>query len=146
MNKSMLLMVMFTMVLWSTFTSCNSSAKKVENAEENVTEAKADLKDAKAEYMQEVENYRIQSAEKYDANVKSIEEFNLKIAKEKSQVKKSYDKQIAELEQKNMEMKKRMDEYRGESKDQWEQFKSEFNRDMDQLGTALSNLTVKNNK
>ncbi len=142
----MLLMVMFTMVLWSTFTSCNSSAKKVENAEENVTEAKADLKDAKAEYMQEVENYRIQSAEKYDANVKSIEEFNLKIAKEKSQVKKSYDKQIAELEQKNMEMKKRMDEYRGESKDQWEQFKSEFNRDMDQLGTALSNLTVKNNK
>lgn len=139
-------MVMFTMVLWSTFTSCNSSAKKVENAEENVTEAKADLKDAKAEYMQEVENYRIQSAEKYDANVKSIEEFNLKIAKEKSQVKKSYDKQIAELEQKNMEMKKRMDEYRGESKDQWEQFKSEFNRDMDQLGTALSNLTVKNNK
>ena len=68
------------------------------------------------------------------------------IAKEKSQIKEEYNKQIAELEKKNMEMKKRMDEYNGESQDQWDRFKSEFNRDMDQLGTALSNLTVRNNK
>jgi hypothetical protein len=30
-------------------------------------------------------------------------------------------------------------------KDQWEIFKAEFDRDMEQLGIALGNLTVKNN-
>lgn len=39
-----------------------------------------------------------------------------------------------------------MDEYKADSKEQWDAFKAEFNRDMDELGIALKDLTVKNNK
>lgn len=146
MNKSIVLIAIATLVYSFIFIGCDNAAKKVENAENNVTEAKAELKDARAEYMKDVENYRRQTADQLEANNKSIEQFNLSIAKEKAQTKDAYNKQIAELELRNRELQKRMDEYNGDSKDQWDQFKSEFKRDMDQLGIALSNLTVKNSK
>ena len=55
-------------------------------------------------------------------------------------------KKIAELEQKNADTQKKLNEYKADSKEKWEMFKSEFNRDMDELGKAFSNMTVKNNK
>ena len=39
-----------------------------------------------------------------------------------------------------------MDEYKAEGKEQWEEFKAEFSRDMDELGKAFKDLTVKNEK
>ena len=37
-----------------------------------------------------------------------------------------------------------MDGYKVEGKDQWEAFKAEFNKDMENLGVALENLVGKN--
>ena len=50
------------------------------------------------------------------------------------------------MEQKNTDMKKRMDEYKADGKEQWKKFKAEFSRDMDELGQAFKDLTVKNVK
>ena len=66
-------MVIFAIAIGFVFTGCDNAAKKVENAEENVTEAKDELKDAKAEYAADMENYKRQSAEKYESNMRSIE-------------------------------------------------------------------------
>ena len=41
-------------------------------------------------------------------------------------------------------MKKKMDDYKAEGKEQWEAFKTEFSHDMDELGQAFKDLTVKN--
>ncbi len=43
-------------------------------------------------------------------------------------------------------MKKKMDNYRVETKDNWKNFKAEFNRDMDEIGKAFSNLTKDSTK
>ena len=43
-------------------------------------------------------------------------------------------------------MKRKMDDYKEEGKEKWETFKTEFTHDMDELGTAFKNLTVKNVK
>ena len=43
-------------------------------------------------------------------------------------------------------MKKRLEDYKADSKDKWESFKTEFNHDMDELGSAFKDLTVKNTK
>lgn len=40
-------------------------------------------------------------------------------------------------------MKKKMDEYRVEGKDKWELFKTEFGKDMDELGESISNFGKK---
>ena len=128
-----------------TMFSCGNAEQKVANAEENVADAEKKLSDAEDEYLADVEKHRMMYSEKIAANDKSIAEFNARIEKEKKDVRAEYKAKIEELEQKNSDLKKKMDDYKVEGKDQWEIFKTEFSRDMDELGTALSNITVKNN-
>ena len=74
---------------------CDSSAKKVENAQTDVAEAKADLKEAKDDYTQEIEAYKQETAEKIATNDKSITDFKTRIATEKKEAKADYNKKIA---------------------------------------------------
>ena len=55
-----------------------------------------------------------------------------------------YAKKINELEQKNREIKEKVNTYKNEASDDWETFKKEYNRDMDDLGRSLKNFTVDN--
>ncbi len=145
MKKSILVI---TALLFGTavlFTNCDSPSQKVENAETNAAEAQEDLDQARQDYLEDVEVYKKQTAERIAANNKSIADFNARIETEKAEAKAEYKLKIAELERKNSDMKKKLEDYKVEGKDQWETFKSEFNRDMDQLGNALQDLTVKNN-
>lgn len=145
MKQSIVVLTVFMFSMTLMFISCENSAKKLDNAEKDVTEAKDDLEEAQQDYLKDMEEYRLQTANKIEANKRSISEFNARIENEKKEVKAEYKMKIAELEQKNSDMQKKIDEYKVEGKDQWELFKTEFNRDMDELGKALSNITVKNN-
>ena len=44
------------------------------------------------------------------------------------------------LEKKNIELKKRMGEYKYESKEKWEEFKQGFNHDMDVVGKSIKDF------
>ncbi|MBN2681449.1 MAG: hypothetical protein JXR58_03000 [Bacteroidales bacterium] len=141
MKKKILVITTFAFVFAAVFISCNSSSEKVTKAEENVEKAKEDLITAKAEYQQEIEDYKIIAANKTAANEQNFTEFNARIEKEKDVVKADYKKKMAELEQKNTDMKKRMADYKEDGKENWEIFKINFNRDMDQLGKSIRDLT-----
>lgn len=145
MRKSILLFTFIAVVSSLMYTSCKSSSEKVENAEEKVTEAEQNLNDAQQEYQADLDNYRMQTASTIETNNRNIAEFNARIENEKNEVRAEYRTKIAELEAKNNEMKQKLDNYQSEGKDQWESFKNEFNRDMDQLGRSISDLTTKNN-
>ena len=144
MKQSILILAIFSFLATALIISCDSPAQRVEAAETNVAEAKEDLAQAKQEYLEDIENFRLQTAEKIAANNQRIADFNVKIEKEKAEAKAEYKTKVAELEQKNRDMKKKMDEYQVEGKDQWETFKAEFNKDMENLGVALENLVGKN--
>lgn len=146
MKKSILILASATLVSGLALTSCNSSSENVDKAEQAVTDANNELEKANQEYLADIENYRTETASKIAANNQSIIDFNLRIEKEKKEVKDDYKKQIAELELKNSDMKKKMDDYKAEGKDNWETFKTEFSHDMDELGAAFKDLTVKNVK
>jgi len=105
-----------------------------------------DLDKANEEYLTDVENYRRESADKIATNERSIAEFKTRVANEKKEAKAEYQKKITDLEQKNTDMKKRMDDYKVEGKENWEKFKSEFKYDMDELGKAFKEFTVKSKK
>ena len=126
------------------FTSCHTAAEKVENAKEKSIKADEDFNIAIEEYLADVENFRIETAAKIEANKQMIADFNLKIASAKKDAKAYYVEQIAVLEQKNIAMKEKLDAYEVSGKDNWETFKTEFSRDMDDLGEALKNFTIKN--
>ncbi|MDP2089552.1 MAG: peptidase M23 [Flavobacteriaceae bacterium] len=140
MKKSILLMAAFTFITGAILTSCNTPAEKVDNAEKNVVKANKDLDKANQEYLADVEKYRKETADKIAANDKSIAEFKARIAHEKKDAQVAYQKKIAVLEQKNSDLKKKIDAYKAEGKEQWEKFKIEFSKDMDELGTAFVNF------
>lgn len=126
------------------FTSCNSPAEKVENAKEEVSEAKEDLNAAQEEYVTDIELYRSETEKRIAENEVMIADLNSKIRMSKSKMKADYEKQVAALEQKNKDLRVRMNEYKGDSKENWNNFKTEFGKDMDELGNSLKNFTIDN--
>ena len=50
------------------------------------------------------------------------------------------------METKNEELRVKIETYKADGNENWEKFKTEFNRDMSELGEAIKNLTVKNVK
>jgi DNA replication protein DnaC len=145
-KRSIATMALGALIAGALVMGCNTSATKVENAQDNVTQAEKDLAKANEEYLADVEKYRQEAAVKIAANNQSIADFNARMANEKAEARADYKKKIDAIEQKNSDLKKKLEEYKAEGKDSWENFKSEFSRDMDELGTAFKNLTVKNSK
>jgi uncharacterized protein HemX len=125
--------------------SCNSPAKNLENAESNVVEAKEDLSKAQEEYAADVRLFRLETDKKITANEKEIADINEKIKKSKSKQRSEYEKQIVVLEQKNKTLKQKMDDYKADTNKDWQLFKTEFNKDMDELGLALKNFVTESN-
>mgnify|MGYP007006686709 FL=1 len=126
------------------FTSCNSAAEKVDNAEDKSIKADEDFNIAKEEYLADVENFKKEITAKIDANNQMIADFKVKAATSKKDAQVYYQEQIAILEQKNIAMKQKLDAYEVSGKDNWETFKAEFSRDMNDLGEAFRNFTIKN--
>lgn len=145
-NSIPTLAVAFFLLVFAGFTSCESPQKKVDDAQSEVEAANKALEVANAEYIAEVEAYRQEKAVAIAANDSTIVAVRLRMANEKKNVKADYEKTIADLEQRNRVLKAKMDNYNDEGKERWESFKQEFNRDMDELGTALKDLTVDNKK
>lgn len=125
-------------------TGCNTPAEKVEKAQQEVDEANNKLDKVTDEYQADIAKYRLEATKRIAANEKSIAEFNARIDDQKKVAKADYTIKIAELEKKNTDMKKKMDDYKEDGKDKWEKFKLEFNHDLEELGKAFKDLTVKN--
>ena len=122
---------------------CQSSAEKVQKAKDKVQEAKSDLEKARFDSITEYQQFRKEAEEKIAAQEKIISDFRIRIANEKLENKAIYEKKLAELEQKNTDMKKTLENYIEQGQNNWQLFKTEFNRDMNKLGEAFNDL-VKN--
>ena len=146
MKKLFIVVVILACVASVALNSCNTPAQKVENAQENVKEAKEDLNAANDAYLADIESYRKETADKIEANNKSIAEFNARIEKEKLTAKEDYAKKISLLQQRNTDLKKKLDDYKADSKEKWQAFKAELSHDMDELAQSFKDFTVKNNK
>lgn len=127
-------------------TNCMNKAEKMEDASQDVIEANKDLDEAKEAYLEEITRYKMETAEKISVNQVSIDEFNARINTKKKAERAEYLQKIADLEAKNSDLKMRMDSYKVDTKEGWDKFKIEFAHDMDELGKAFKDLTVKNVK
>jgi TolA-binding protein len=83
---------------------------------------------------------------KIDANDKRIAELKANMVNEKKTAQADYKKKIDDLEKRNRALKAKIDGYEGEGKENWENFKAEFNHDMDQFGQAFKDIGVRNTK
>lgn len=147
-KKKLASVLAFTFVLGATLTmiSCSPESKKekVDNAEIDVLESEQALVRANKEYKEDVKNYRVASRERIQANNQRIMEYNANIDDMNKEDRSEYKEKIRKLEEKNNDLKKRMNNYEADTNEDWERFKTEFNRDMDELGLALKNLVTDN--
>ena len=143
MKKTISVLAVTVFMAGAILTGCQSSAKKVENAQDKVIEANQELSQALKDSIQQ---FKTESELKINANEKSIAEFKAKIKNEKKESKAVYEKKLAALEQKNSDLKKKLDEFKDDGKANWKTFKAEFSSDMNELGNALKDFTVKNVK
>ena len=81
--------------------------------------------------------------EKISSYEKSIGELKARIAKETKENIAKYEKTLTNLEHQASEIKKKFNEYKEEGKDKWASYNDKFNSDLDELGKALKNFTIK---
>ncbi len=123
---------------------CNSPETKVENAKQDLKEAKVELRQEKADSVNDYMAFKAESDARIEANEVAIAAYKSHLKISNKPLQKADQKIIDELEQRNIDMRKKIDLYQENGKDKWAAFKTEFNNDMDNLGQALKNITVKN--
>ncbi len=135
------------------FTGCVSPSQKLENAEENVVDAKkavldaqSDLNQAHQDSITEYQQFKIEFENRIIANEKSIEELRAKIVNANDENKVLYEAKLAELQKRNSDLKMKLDNYKEDGTDQWQTFKTELKSDLDELGKAFTGFTVSSKK
>jgi chromosome segregation ATPase len=152
MKKSIKALAITVLATGALFTACSSPEKKVdkanekvEDAKENLSDAKEDLAKAKQDSLDEYNKYRAEWNDKIIKNDDKIAEYRKNMVTIKGkEAKAKAQKRVDELDRKNKEMKAKLDASKNDSN--WEEFKREFNHDMDELGTAISDLFKNNEK
>ncbi|MGA3014323.1 MAG: hypothetical protein ABSD71_09845 [Bacteroidales bacterium] len=147
MKKSIFYLAITTVMAAAMLTGCQSSGTKVDNAQQNVRDAKDKVVAAQQELSQaikdSIQQFRKDESERIAANEKSIAEFRAKIAKEDKESRARNEQRLAELEQQNRDMKSRLEQFKEDSKDNWDAFRFKFKHDMDNLGSAFKAFVVK---
>ncbi len=134
------------------FTSCQSSATKVEEAKEDVAEAKEDLKEAikdtiteaeQAVFAAEWKTFKAETELTIKGNETRIAELRKQMKASGKKMDATYEKKIDTLQMLNNDLEAKMNMYNGNKTD-WAMFKSEFSSDMNKLGKALKDFTIDN--
>jgi hypothetical protein len=131
--------------MWS---SCESNTQKLDNAQTKIEAAKTDLKLAEKEGSivaqkvateEEWKSYKAAEEAKVKDNEVQIMQLKKAIQANKTKIELAYLKNINQLELRNTAMKARIDQYDKNHSD-WAVFKTEFGKDMDEIGKAMKNL------
>jgi hypothetical protein len=141
-SQKNILIILICLLTLAVFMSCNkASDKKVAEAQNNA-EALEAQNVAEKDWME----FKTTVEALIAVNEKTIADYKVKMTDTNGKLKASYDKKIDALELKNKEMKAKLNNYKNDGKTDWEQFKSEFNKDMDNLGTSLKGFVVDSKK
>lgn len=124
----------------------NDAQTQVDNAKENLekVETKAEVAEMKAANAEEWKIFKNESEAKIKTNEIRISELKSKIKRSGYPMDDLNAKRVDTLEMQNKMLQSKVDNYSKTMTD-WETFKKEFNHDLDGLGMALKDFTVKHN-
>jgi hypothetical protein len=148
------LKVVYLFLTVALLTSCMSSDQKKEDARNRTQVALDNLNsaqnnenkvDQKVATEEELKTFKLESDLKIKTNEVSIAKLKLQMNKSGSALDEIYARRIDSLQIKNQNLKTRMADYEKTHTD-WGKFKSDFNRDLNQLGRSLNSLTEEHTK
>jgi lipopolysaccharide export LptBFGC system permease protein LptF len=141
MKKKLIIPGFMIIITGLTLASCNNvSEKKVEDAKENVMDAKQDLQAAQNKYSEEWQKFKNDFELKITDNDNKIGLLKVKSAKKKGEAKNKFDEKIAELEHKNQNMRDNLADYKDEGSESWETFKKRFHDDMEDFEKSMKEI------
>ncbi len=124
------------------FTGCTDNR---DNAKDNVEQANQDMIDAQIQFEQDWQQFKSNAELRINSNQQQIDDFKAAMRATSTKFKAKYENEVLTLEQKNIELKKKLNDFKYERKENWEEFKISFNNDMDVLGNALNDIFSKKN-
>ena len=140
-------------VTGTTLTSCKSATQKNAKAENKVIDTRQDLVLAETEVVdqrkvnaEEWKAFKTESDLQINKNEENIAALKAAMNTAGSTPDYEYEKKINKLEASNQDLESRMENYENDQGRDWDTFKREFNDDMNALGQAFRNLTVKSEK
>jgi hypothetical protein len=114
-----------------------------ENAKDNVEQANQDMIDAQIQFEQDWQQFKSNAELKINSNQQQIDDFKAAMRSTSTKFKAKYENEVLTLEQKNIELKKKLNDFKYERKENWEEFKTTFNNDMDLVSNALNDIFSK---
>ncbi len=128
------------------YAGCESTPeKRIENAEEGLHEAKKEIKeaikDARTAYRDEWHTFQFEMEAKIRDSEYRMNELKRKMVKADGKTKSKFDKEIEAVERQNENLKHRLAEYKDEGKEKWDEFKTDFAREVEIIEKSLSDLT-----
>jgi len=154
MKKIFLLLSVSSFMAATIFISCQSSGRKVADAENNVQDTKNDVAVAKQDLTKTIQDsintehqeFKTNSEVKLSANEKSIAEFKTRISYTKKAAKAHYEEELTVLVDKNADLENKLQDYKEDGMGKWDSFKNKFNHDIDSLGENFKEFTKKYRK
>jgi hypothetical protein len=148
MKKTIYTFAATLLVAGAILTSCDTAKQNEQDAKEEVKDAKQDLKEAQADVQREAtaeewQAFKADAEVRIANNEKEIAALRLKLKKPGKILDPLYEDRIAVLEQRNRDLRTRINSYES-TRSGWEKFKSEYNHDMEALGTSLKDFGVDN--
>ena len=150
MKTPILKMVVLAAIVSMVYISCNNSPKaKEENlneAKDEVVDAREDLAKATHDSISDFNKYKESIEKKLAENEKVIADLKSKNTSKDKSTQALYLNQLYKLEMKNGELKHKIEDYKEGPEQKRELFKVDFNKDVDDLGKSISNMAERNMK
>jgi peptidoglycan hydrolase CwlO-like protein len=146
MRKTLKTLGLAFLVTGGLLTSCNSSSeKKSEQNSDTMEQAEQAMEDAKRGIQEEWEKFRSESESWVKKNEDRISEMREKGKSDKT-FKEKYKEAVDDLEKKNESLKARLNDARTDTRENWQEFKREWDHDMESLQEAFNDLGKNNAK
>jgi hypothetical protein len=139
--KTLFLMSVVAALSTLGFTACNQHSDKMAETTADSTGNNTLMADT-ARMRADWDKFKSDAREKIKESDDSIAAFKTRVEKFKGKTKEKYDREAALLERKNDTLKVRLDTYKDEGKEKWEDFKMHFNHDMEEVKEWLKDSTV----
>jgi hypothetical protein len=147
MKKSIYTLATALLITGTTLVSCKENTEnKGEEVEVITNDEGNSLMVKSATQNKEWEAFKVNTDSLINKNDMRIAELKVKMNNTGKAADSTYKNKIAQLEERNAAMKVKIQSYKDDSSQNWDSFKTEFNHDMNELGSALKDLTVDNKK
>lgn len=121
--------------------SPTQKAENVEDAQEQLNTAEDDLQKALTDSTNEYTRYKLECEAKLKENDQKIINLKAKLKAEKKEMRTEYEQDLLELEMKNAKLKTSIADYKETDKSKWEKFKTNFNKELNELGKSITKMT-----